>query len=93
LNWGSFFGMKAGPTPKRRHNREHARQGPRRRPPAAQLAGVVELSALGDAQILSALPEEPKDLVHAARAGQAVAEGAIEGVAHLAGVAVAAALE
>src|SRR5262249_14684752 len=58
----------------------HARQVARRRPPAAQFAGVVELDWLGDAQVLPALPEEPEDLVHAARAGQAEADGAVEGV-------------
>jgi hypothetical protein len=41
---------------------EQAIYGPRRCPKAARLAGVVELSPLGDARILPALPEEPKDL-------------------------------
>jgi hypothetical protein len=75
-------------------NPDHSRQGPCRRPPAPQLAGVVELSPLGDALILPSLPEEPQDLVHAARAGQAEADGAIEGVlAHPDGVVVAATIE
>jgi hypothetical protein len=73
---------------------DHARQGQRRRHSAAQLAGVVELRSLGDTQVLPALPEESRDLVHAARAGQAEADGAIEGVlAYPEGVAVAATLE
>src|SRR3954452_2676646 len=70
------------------------RQAARRRPPAGQLAGVVELDLLGDAEILPALAEEPEDLVHAAGIGQAQADGAVEGVlAHPDVVAVAAALE
>src|SRR5262249_35855769 len=70
------------------------RQGAGRRPPAGQLAGVVELDLLGEAQVLPALAEEPEDLVHAARAGQAEADGAVEGVlAHPDVVAVAAPLE
>src|SRR5262245_15868935 len=73
---------------------DHPRQGPRRRPPAGQLAGVVELGLPGDAEVLPALPEEPEDLVHAARSGQAEADGAVEGVlAHPDVVAVAAPLE
>jgi hypothetical protein len=59
-----------------------------------KLAGVVELSPLGDVQIRPALPEELKDLVHAARADQAEADGDIEGVlARPDGLTVAAALE
>src|SRR5262249_21787934 len=56
------------------------RQGACRRPPAGQLAGVVELDLLGEAQVLPALPKEPEDLVHAAGGGQAQADGAVEGV-------------
>jgi hypothetical protein len=70
------------------------RQGAGRRPPAGQLAGVVELDLRREAEILPALPEEPEDLVHAAGAGQAQADGAVEGVlAHPDVVAVATALE
>src|SRR2546421_326780 len=49
-------------------------------PPAGQLARVVELDLGRPAQILPALAEEPEDLVHAARIGQAQADGAVEGV-------------
>ena len=59
---------------------DHPRQGARRRPPAGQRAGVVELHRLGDAQVLPALAEEPEDLVPAAGGGQAQADGAVEGV-------------
>src|SRR5262249_7177103 len=59
---------------------DRPRQVARRRPPATQFAGVVELDLLGDAQILPALAEEPEDLVPAPRAGQAEADGAVEGV-------------
>src|SRR5271157_2298739 len=59
---------------------DHPRQGPRRWPPAGQFAGVVELDLDRPAQVLPALPEEPQDLVHAARAGQVKADGAVEGV-------------
>src|SRR5262249_59177786 len=45
---------------------DHARQVPRRRPPAAELAGVVELDLFGQPQVLPALPEESEDLVPAA---------------------------
>ena len=49
---------------------------------------------LGNAEVLPALPEEPEDLVHAARIGQAQADGPIEGIlAHPDVVAVAAAFE
>src|SRR4029077_13403290 len=73
---------------------DHPRQAACRLPPAAQLAGVVELDLLGQAQVLPALPEEPEDLRHAAGAGQAQADGAVEGVlAYPDVVAVAAALE
>src|SRR5262249_55362964 len=58
----------------------HPRQGACRRPPAGQLAGVVELDLLGSAQILPALPQEPEDLVHAAGAGQPQADSAVEGI-------------
>src|SRR5262249_46357122 len=50
------------------------------RPPAGQLAGVVQLDLLGDAEVLPALPEEPEDLVHAARVGQAQADGPVEDI-------------
>src|SRR5512135_2785998 len=69
---------------------DHARQDPRRRPPPAQLAGVVQLDLFGDAEVLPTLPEEPEDLVPAAGGGQPQADGAVEGVlAHPDGVAVA----
>src|SRR5262249_42318976 len=58
----------------------HPRQGARRRPPAAQLAGVVELDLLRPAQVLPARAEEPEDLVHLAGVRQAQADGAVEGV-------------
>src|SRR5262249_42740610 len=48
---------------------DHPRQGARVRPPAGQLAGVVQLDLLGDAEVLPALAEEPEDLVHAAGVG------------------------
>src|SRR5262249_61154772 len=38
------------------------RQGPCRRPPAAQLAGIVELDLGGPAQVLPALPADANDL-------------------------------
>ena len=41
-----------------------------------EVEGVVERSPLGGAQILPALPEVPKYLVHAARAGEPEAEAA-----------------
>src|SRR5512135_3735258 len=73
---------------------DHPRQGPRCQPPAGQLAGVVELDLLRPPQILPALPEEPEDLIHAARIGQAQADSPVEGVlAHPDVVTVAAALE
>src|SRR5262249_56437989 len=59
---------------------DHARQRPRRRPPAGQLAGVVQLELLRSAQVLPALAEEPQDLVHAPRISQAQADGAVEDV-------------
>src|SRR5271165_2101971 len=59
---------------------DHPRQGARRRPPAGQLAGVVELDLLRPAQVLPALAEEPEDLVHAAGAGQTQADGTVEDV-------------
>src|SRR5262249_58943869 len=59
---------------------DHPRQGPRRWPPAGQLAGVVELNLLGPAQVFPALPEKPQDLVHLAGPGQAQAQGPVEGV-------------
>ena len=59
---------------------DHPRQGPRRWPPAGQFAGVVELDLGRPVQVLPALPEEGEDLVHAARAGQVKADGAVEGV-------------
>src|SRR5262249_7527251 len=63
-------------------------------PPAGQLAGVVQLDLLRSPQILPALPEEPEDLIHAARIGQAQADGAVEGIlAHPDVVTVSAALE
>src|SRR5262249_45200313 len=48
--------------------------------PARQLAGVVELDLLRQPQILPALSEEPEHLIHAARAGQAEANGTVEDV-------------
>src|SRR3954468_17555542 len=73
---------------------DHPRQGARRRPPATQLAGVVDLNLLRPAQVLPALAEEPEDFVHAAGAGQAQADGPVEGIlADPDVVAVAAALE
>ena len=52
------------------------------------------MDLLGSAQILPALAEEPQDLVHATRRGQAQADGAIEGIlADPDVVAMAAALE
>src|SRR5215472_16745330 len=73
---------------------DHPRQAARRRAPAGQLAGVVELHLLRPAQVLPALPEEPQHLVHAAGEGQAQANGAVEGIlAHPDVVAVAAPLE
>jgi hypothetical protein len=73
---------------------DHPRQRARRRPPAGRLAGVVELDLRRPSQVLPALPEEPEDLVHAPRAGQAQADGAIEGIlADPDVVAMAAALE
>src|SRR5512135_557629 len=72
----------------------HPRQGPRCRPPASQLAGVVELDLLRPSQVLPALPEKPEDLDHTARIGQAQADSPVEGVlAHPDVVTVAAALE
>ncbi|MBV8266339.1 MAG: hypothetical protein JO252_08450 [Planctomycetaceae bacterium] len=59
---------------------DHPQQAARRRPPARQLAGVVELDLRRPAQVLPALPEKPEDLVHAAGGGQAQADGAVEGV-------------
>ena len=94
LNCGSPCRDEHRPDAEPQAEPDHPRQGPRRRPPAGQLAGVVELGLLGPAQVLPALPEEPEDLVHAARAGQAQANGAVEGIlAHPDVVAVAAALE
>jgi hypothetical protein len=58
----------------------HPRQGTCRRPPAGQLAGVVQLHSRGNAEILPALPEEPEDFVPAAGLGQAQAPGAVKGV-------------
>src|SRR5512142_1750030 len=73
---------------------DHPRQVTRHRPPAAQLAGVVELDLGRPAQIFPALSKEPEDLVHAARAGQAEADGAVEGIlAHPDVIPVRAALE
>src|SRR5512135_1313184 len=69
---------------------DHSRQGARRRPPAGQRAGVVELDLRRSAQVLPAFTQEPEDLVHAAGGGQTQADGAVEGVlAHPDGVAVA----
>src|SRR5262249_56533577 len=59
---------------------DHPRQGARRRPPAGQLAGVVELDLLRAAQALPARAEEPQDLIHAAGIGQTQANGAVEGI-------------
>src|SRR6266702_3599945 len=59
---------------------DHPRQRARRRPPAGQFAGVVELNLLWDAEILPALAEEPQDLVHAAGVGQTQADGTVESV-------------
>src|SRR5207253_11210004 len=50
------------------------------RPPAGQLAGVVHLHLLRPPQVLPALAQEPQDLVHVPRVGQAQADGAIEDV-------------
>jgi hypothetical protein len=72
--------MKTGPTPYRRQNRVTRDKYRAAVPPAAPFAGVVKLRLLRDAQILPACPEEPEDLVHAARAGEAQADGAIEGI-------------
>src|SRR5271166_3115528 len=73
---------------------DHPRQGPRRWPPAGQFAGVVELDLGRPVQVLPALPEEGEDLVHAARAGQVKADGAVDGVlAHPDVIAVRTALE
>src|SRR6516164_230862 len=70
------------------------REIPCRRPPAAQLAGVVELDLGRPSQILPTFAEEPEDLVPATGIGQAQAEGAVEGIlADPDGRAVAAALE
>jgi hypothetical protein len=72
----------------------HPRQGPRRPPPAGQLAGVLELDLLRPAQVLPTLPQEPEDRVYAAGIGQTQADGAVEGVlADPDVIAVAAALE
>src|SRR5262249_13169796 len=73
---------------------DHPPQGTRRRPPAGQLAGAVEQYLLRPPQILPPRPEEPEDLVHAARIGQAQTDSPIEDVlAHPDVVAVAAPLE
>src|SRR5262245_7571245 len=73
---------------------EHPRQGACAASPAAQLAGIVELDLLRQAQILPAFAEEPQDLVHAAGVGQTQADSAVEDVlAYPDVVAVAAALE
>jgi hypothetical protein len=65
-----------------------------RHPPAAQLAGVVELDLGRSAPVLPTFAEEPEDFVPAAGIDPAQAEGAIEGVpADPDGIAVAAALE
>src|SRR5260370_4797327 len=83
-----------GADPEAQAEPDHPREGACRRPPAGQLAGVVELDLLRPAQVLPALAEEPENLVHAARAGQAQADSAVEGVlAHPEVVAVTAALE
>src|SRR5262245_37242667 len=58
---------------------DHPRQRACPRPPTGQLAGVVELDLFRSAQVLPALAEEPEDLVHAPRTGQAQADGAVEG--------------
>src|SRR5262245_40053346 len=58
----------------------HPRQSARRLPPAAQLAGVVELDLRRPAQILPALAEEPQHLVHLAGTGQAQADSAVEDI-------------
>src|SRR5512135_1835917 len=72
----------------------HPRQGARCGPPASQFAGVVELDLLRPPQVFPALAEEPEDLVHAARFGQAQADGPIEGIlTHPDVIAVAVALE
>src|SRR5262249_30682832 len=73
---------------------DHPRQGARVRPPAGQLAGVVQLDLLRQAQVLPALAEEPEDLVHAPGVGQAQADGPVEDVlAHPDVMPLAAALE
>src|SRR6516165_9594922 len=41
---------------------DHPRQGSRRRSPAGQLAGIVELDLRRPARVLPALAEEPEDL-------------------------------
>jgi hypothetical protein len=59
---------------------DHPRQGPGRRPPTGQLAGVVELDLRRPAQVLPALAKESQDHVHAAGIGQAEADGTVESV-------------
>ena len=59
---------------------DHPRQGPRRRSPAARFPGVVELDVRRSAQVLPAFAEEPEDLAHPTRTGQAEADGAVEGI-------------
>src|SRR5262249_2948856 len=55
------------------------RQGAGRRPPAGQLAGVVEPDLLGEAQALPALAEEPEDLGPAAGNAPPAARGCVRG--------------
>src|SRR5262249_20749305 len=74
------FGDEDRPDAEAQAEPDHARQVPRRRPPAAQFASVVQLDLFGDAQVLPALAEEPEHLVHAAGVRQAQADGAVEGV-------------
>src|SRR5262249_15208588 len=73
---------------------DHPTQRARRRSPASQFAGVVELDLFGPTQILPAFAEEPEHLVHATRVGQTQADGTVEGIlAHPDVVAVRVALE
>src|SRR5258707_10227932 len=72
------FGDEHGADAEAQAEADHPRQGARRRPPTGQLAGVVELHLLGQAQVLPALAEEPQDLVHAAGLCQAEADAGAE---------------